>query len=157
MRARIVPVSVAASGLLLGAAVGVSAAPGDPGSPRFGPGADGAGDPYFPLSGNGGYDVTHYDLALDYEPPGPEPAPLEGALDAVATISITPTQDLDQFNLDLRGLDVESVVIRGRPMRFTHDGDELVVTPRPKLRAGHPVDVVVTYGGTTGRDRKSVV
>ena len=28
---------------------------------RFGPGAPGIGDPYFPLDGNGGYDVAHYD------------------------------------------------------------------------------------------------
>lgn len=27
-------------------------------------GADGVGDPLFPQSGNGGYDVQHYDLAL---------------------------------------------------------------------------------------------
>ena len=32
------------------------------------PGAPGAGDPYFPLDGNGGYDVGHYDLALRYHP-----------------------------------------------------------------------------------------
>ena len=30
-----------------------------------GVGAPGAGDPYFPLAGNGGYDVSNYDLTLD--------------------------------------------------------------------------------------------
>ena len=30
--------------------------------PSFTPGAPGAGDPYYPLDGNGGYDVKHYDL-----------------------------------------------------------------------------------------------
>ena len=35
---------------------------------RFGPGAPGIGDPYFPLDGNGGYDVRHYDLDLTYDP-----------------------------------------------------------------------------------------
>lgn len=127
------------------------AAPGDPGSPRFGPGAPGAGDPYFPLAGNGGYDVTHYELDIDYQPPGPEPAPLEGTMQSTATLSITPTENLNQFNLDLRDLDVESVVVRGRPAQFTHDGDELVVTPRPMMHAGRPVQVEITYGGTTGR------
>ena len=29
-------------------------------------GSAGLGDPYFPLSGNGGYDVQHYSLKLDY-------------------------------------------------------------------------------------------
>ncbi|PSK97232.1 peptidase M1-like protein [Haloactinopolyspora alba] len=127
------------------------AAPGEPGVPRFGPGDDGAGDPYFPLAGNGGYDVTHYDLDIDYQPPDPAPAPLEGTMQAVATLSVTPTENLDQFNLDLRGLEVESVVVRGRPARFTRDDGELVVTPRPKMHAGRPVQVEVTYGGTTGR------
>ena len=28
--------------------------------------APGAGDPFFPLAGNGGYDVRHYSLDLDY-------------------------------------------------------------------------------------------
>ena len=35
---------------------------------HFGPGAPGIGDPYFPLDGNGGYDVAHYDLDIAYEP-----------------------------------------------------------------------------------------
>ena len=41
-----------------------------------GAGADGAGDEYFPYSGNGGYDVQHYDLDITYEPPAPAPARL---------------------------------------------------------------------------------
>ena len=35
---------------------------------RFTPGASGAGDPWFPAEGNGGYDVRHYDLDLSYDP-----------------------------------------------------------------------------------------
>ena len=31
-------------------------------------GSSGAGDPYFPLAGNGGYHVDHYDLTLGYDP-----------------------------------------------------------------------------------------
>jgi hypothetical protein len=29
-------------------------------------GAAGIGDPYFPLGGNGGFDVRHYDLSFSY-------------------------------------------------------------------------------------------
>ena len=36
--------------------------------PTFTPGASGAGDPYYPLDGNGGYDVKHYDLDLTLRP-----------------------------------------------------------------------------------------
>ena len=53
-----------------------AAAPGDPGKPRFTAGSSGVGDSYFPYAGNGGYDVQHYDLAIDYDPPAvPAPRP----------------------------------------------------------------------------------
>ena len=45
-------------------------------------GAPGAGDPYFPLDGNGGYDVRHYDLATQLRPD-------DGRLKGVATIEAT--------------------------------------------------------------------
>ncbi len=32
------------------------------------PGAPGIGDPYYPAYGDGGYDVSHYDLRLKYRP-----------------------------------------------------------------------------------------
>ena len=34
----------------------------------FTPGSSGLGDPFFPLGGNGGYDVGHYDLTLGVRP-----------------------------------------------------------------------------------------
>lgn len=128
-------------------------APGRPGEPRYQPGEPGAGDPYFPLAGNGGIDVVHYDLDLDYTPPAPSPAPLEGQLEGVATIDLVATEDLDRFNLDLRGLTATSVVVNGKSMSFTQEENELVITPRPKLKAGAAATVVVTYGGTTTRPR----
>src|SRR4026207_1930980 len=50
----------------------------------FSPGAPGVGDPYFPLDGNGGYDVQHYGLNLTYDPAtdrlgGGAPAPAAAA------------------------------------------------------------------------------
>lgn len=127
------------------------AAPRNPGQPRYEAGPEGVGDPYFPLAGNGGIDVLHYALDLDYLPPDPDPAPLEGTLAGVATIELRATADLDQFNLDLRGLDVESVVVGGKAMAHSQTDNELVITPRPKLKAGHEATVVITYGGTTIR------
>jgi len=133
---------------LVGASA-ATAAPGSPGTPRYGPGADGAGDPYFPLAGNGGIDVLHYDLDLDYTPPAPDPAPLEGTLNGVAAIDLVATQDIDQFNLDLRGLTATSVVVNGKSMAFDQVENELRISPRPKLKTGQGATVVVTYGGTT--------
>ncbi|MGC5171873.1 M1 family metallopeptidase [Microbacterium sp. DT81.1] len=126
------------------------AAPGNPGTPRYGPGTAGVGDPYFPLAGNGGIDVLHYDLDLDYTPPAAG-APLTGELQGVATIDLVATQDLRSFNLDLRGLTATQVVVGGKAMAFSQDDKELVVSPRPKLKAGAQTEVVVTYGGTTTR------
>ena len=152
-------------------ATGAVAAPGTPGGPRYTAGASGAGDAYFPYAGNGGYDVQHYDLDLTYSPPAPG-APLAGQLDGTATIDLVATQDLDRFNLDLRGMQVSSLTVNGKPATATtppapgavvdgaaywqvQDDDarvwELTVQPRPKLKAGQHVQVVVEYGGATTR------
>ncbi|PZF80626.1 M1 family metallopeptidase [Jiangella anatolica] len=143
------------SGLAVAAAVALLAAGAVPAgaSSRPAPGGSGAGDPYFPFAGNSGYDAVHYDLDVRYQPPAAAPAPLAGQLDAVATVTIVPTRHLTSFNLDLRGLEVDSVAVGSRPATFTREGDELIVTPRTILPRGKEVDVVVTYGGATGRPR----
>ena len=41
-------------------------------SAAFKPGAKSLGDPIFPQIGNGGYDVRHYAIDLDYDPPSNE-------------------------------------------------------------------------------------
>ncbi|WP_035812591.1 M1 family metallopeptidase [Jiangella gansuensis] len=150
MRVRI-GAAVAAALLAVTTAVAPAAGAAAGQSSRPSPGEPGAGDPYFPLAGNGGYDAVHYDLDLRYQPPTPAPAPLTGELDGVATITIVPTRHLTRFDLDLRGLEVESVAVRGRPAEFTREGDELIITPKTILPRGKAVDVVVTYGGATGR------
>jgi aminopeptidase N len=171
---RIGATAVAVSLLATLGATGAVAAPGTPGTPRYTAGAAGAGDPYFPYAGNGGYDVQHYDLDLTYTPPAAAPAPLEGDLDGVATIELVATPDLDRFNLDLRGLTVSALRIAGKPAAAVErpaegrnvggpaywqvqDDDarvwELTVQPRPKIKAGTEVEVVVEYGGTTTRPR----
>jgi aminopeptidase N len=126
-----------------GAGVGLVAGPALAAAP--GPGSAGAGDPYFPLQGNGGYDVAHYDLTLGY-------TPATRALTGVATLTATATQGLSRFDLDLRRtLTVSSVTVDGRRAQFAQPAQleqELVVTPRKALRAGARFTVVVTYAGT---------
>lgn len=166
--------SGAVAAVLIGAGalvVSAGATAAQPG-PRYTAGAPGAGDAYFPFAGNGGYDVRHYDLDLTYTPPAPAPAPLVGQLSGVATIDLAATQDLDRFNLDLRGMDVQEITVNGETARevappaagaevdgaaYWHVQDdaarvwELTIQPRPKLKAGHTARVVVTYGGPTTR------
>jgi hypothetical protein len=116
--------------------------------PTYEPGANGAGDPYFPLAGNGGIDVIHYDLDLDYTPPLPDPAPLTGELEGVATIELVPTADLSSFNLDLRDLTASQVIVDKKSAAFTQSGNELTIIPPKKMKSGKEMTVVITYSGS---------
>ena len=110
------------------------------------------GDPYFPAAGNRGYDVKHYDLALDYRP-------ATGRLDGTAVITLRTTAALTRFSLDLRNLTARSVTVDGRRASFTQqppDGDtgsggELIVRPQAKLAKGTQHTVRVVYGGVPGQ------
>ncbi|ARZ70369.1 metallopeptidase [Streptomyces albireticuli] len=114
---------------------------GGGGTARADAGAAGAGDPLFPRLGNGGYDVRHYGLTLDYEPDG-------NHLDGTAVITARATQELGAFNLDLKGLDVRAVRVDGREARTDREGTELTVTPARRIGKGRTFETVVTYGGT---------
>ncbi|HEU5471996.1 MAG TPA: M1 family metallopeptidase [Actinophytocola sp.] len=102
------------------------------------PGAPGAGDPYYPLDGNGGYDVSHYDIRLTYNPNS-------DLLSGTTTILARATQELSQFNLDFL-LRVNSVRVNNAAARFTSTDDgELVVTPTRPLALGANLTIVVQY------------
>ena len=168
--ALIVALALTASLAVAGLTIPANAA--KPPKVGFNYGAPGAGDPYFPFIGNGGYDVQHYDLVLKYTLPEPAPAPLSGQLEGVAKITMVATQALDRFNLDLRGLDATAVRVNNKAALkidppapgATVDGAafwqvqnaadrewELTVQPRPKIKKGQTVTVRVVYGGATTR------
>ena len=118
-----------------------SGAAADPAAPlEAGPGAPGIGDDYFPLDGNGGYDVVRYRLDIGYQP-GPE------HLSGVATITARAMQRLSAFNLDLQGLTVESVTVDGVAATWSRDGGELTIVPAAVLPRGHRFSTVVVYNG----------
>lgn len=104
------------------------------------PGTDGVGDPYFPLLGNGGYDVQHYTLELTW-------LPEDGSLVGTTTIEASATQDLSRFDLDLSGLDVISVVVEGKTAEVARVDRELVVTPPSAIASGTSFTTVVSYAG----------
>src|SRR5215203_5662252 len=106
----------------------------------FTPVSPGLGDPFFPLAGNGGYDVAHYGLRLSYDP-------ATNHLDGTATIRATATQNLSRFDLDLRGFQISRLLVNGQAASFTRDGQELVITPAAGLPAGQTFTVVVDYAG----------
>ncbi|MER6073778.1 M1 family metallopeptidase [Streptomyces sp. NPDC001817] len=105
------------------------------------PGGSGVRDPYFPKAGNGGYDVGHYDLTLDY-------TPATRRLTGTAVITARATQDLSAFDLDLVGLHVDSVDVEGRPALFNRAGQELTVRPHDDLSRGETFRTTVRYSGT---------
>jgi len=101
-------------------------------------GAPGVGDSYHPDYGNGGYDVSHYDIRLRYWP-------TDGKLVGTATILAKTTQDLSRFNLDFL-LDVQSVRVNGLKAGFAKESShELVITPAKPLAKDQQVTVVVEY------------
>ncbi|PWI13387.1 metallopeptidase [Streptomyces sp. Act143] len=104
-------------------------------------GTSGVGDPYFPLAGNGGYHVHHYDLTLRYDPAGRH-------LSGTAVLTARAGQNLSRFNLDLNGLKVTGLTVGRDKADFSRDGQELTVTPRHALHRGQWFRVTVTYRGT---------
>ncbi|GAA2663355.1 MULTISPECIES: M1 family metallopeptidase [Actinosynnema] len=126
-------VALASSLLLLSGVAGAAA-----------PGAPGIGDPYFPKAGNGGYDVSHYDIRLNYEPAGDR-------LSGTTTILARTTEELSAFNLDFL-LDVSSVRVNNRVAAHsgTPDG-ELTVVPGGVLPAGAELTIVVAYSDVPSR------
>jgi hypothetical protein len=121
-----------------GAATGPSA--GDAGG-GCRAGAPGVGDDYYPLYGNGGYDVKHYLLKVSCDP-------ATDRLVGVATISGVATQNLCRFNLDFQGMTVRSVTVDGRRARWTRSHDhELTISPKHKLKEGRRFRTVVRYDG----------
>lgn len=105
------------------------------------PGSAGLGDSYFPLYGNGGYDVGHYDLHIRY-------GPASDRLIGDATITAQATMDLSRFNLDFVGLQIDSVSVDGAAASWTRaQQHELVITPAATLAQGSTFVVRVSYAG----------
>lgn len=124
--------------LCVGAGIlpGVAAA----GGRSFAPGSPGLGDEYYPLDGNGGYDVKHYDLELAYDP-------ATDMLTGVARITARATQNLSRFNLDFDGLTVRSIRVNGARATWSHEEGELAITPPRGLRKHKKFTVRIAYDG----------
>ncbi|MDA0163034.1 M1 family metallopeptidase [Solirubrobacter ginsenosidimutans] len=99
--------------------------------------------------GNTGYDVQNYDLTLNYDP-------VANVFNTgtKADITLRATQNLSQFSLDFRGLNVDSITIDGVAATFTRENDDaayknkLIVTPAAGILNNRVFHVVVNYSGT---------
>jgi aminopeptidase N len=87
--------------------------------------------------------VRHYSLGLSYDP-----APAN-QLEGFAVIRAKATQNLYRFNLDLRDFLTPSEVTVDfrRASFFQEKGQELVITPKKKLKAGERFLVTAKYAG----------
>jgi aminopeptidase N len=105
-----------------------------------GPGSPGLGDSYYPALGNGGYDVQHYTLDLDYEVEA-------NFLTGTATLEAIATSDLSAFNLDLAGMHIGTITVNEAEADYSRSGTELTITPAEALAEGDSFTVVITYEG----------
>ena len=109
------------------------------------PGASGIGDPYFPLDGNGGIDVRHYDIRDAYSFGS-------GRLSGRTKLVIRATQDLSRFNLDFL-LPVRKVTVQGRRAHFRRSHhQELRITPAKPIANGVEFRVTVEYAGVPAHE-----
>ena len=108
-------------------------------------GASGIGDPYWPLDGNGGIDVSSYAISNRY-------ALATKRLSGRTKVELTATSDLSSFSLDFL-LRVSKVTVDGASADFAKSdgGHELRITPAEPLAAGSAHTVVVTYADHPGK------
>ncbi|WP_353509454.1 M1 family metallopeptidase [Intrasporangium sp.] len=140
---RLIPVTLAAAIAMATLALAAPDAGADDSGKkngRFTAGAAGVGDVYYPLAGNGGYDVSHYDIAGRYEP-------ATDVWSATTTIHARATADLYRFNLDFDGMVISSLSVDGKKAGWRREGAELVVVPQHKIKSGAPLTVIATYSG----------
>ncbi len=86
-------------------------------------------EPFFPRSGNRGYDVKHYDVSLGYQP-------RSGQLTARDVVEARATSGLSRFSLDLDGLKVTSVAVDGEPAEYSRGRGKVKIVPATLIVKG---------------------
>src|SRR4051794_36762718 len=139
----------AIGGILAGLALSATAS-----AQTYTPGGRTLGDklPELAYLGNTGYEAQNYDLTFNYDP-------VANTFNAgtKADITLRATQNLSEFALDFRGLNVSAVTIDGVAATFSREnGDpagadryrnKLIVTPAAPINSNRVFHLVVTYGG----------
>jgi aminopeptidase N len=135
LKVRIVPWRTSFSVALFAAVVLTSAAVASAaGAPRY------PTEPFFPRSGNRGYDVEHYDVSLGYQP-------RSGELTARDVIEARATSGLSRFSLDLDGLKVTSVSVDGEAAEFSRGRGKVKIVPATRIAKGEAFTVELRYQG----------
>lgn len=101
----------------------------------------GYGDSIYPLLGDAGLDVTHYDLSLRSDP-------RQDTISGRAVLSITALRELNQISLDFAGPKVLGVKLGGRAVQHAQVGEKLLILPPTPVVAGTAFTLTVAYSGT---------
>jgi len=97
-------------------------------------------EPFFPRSGNRGYDVQHYDVNLGYQP-------RSGMLTARDVVEARAATGLRKFSLDLDGLKVTSVSVDGEAAEYSRGRGKVKVVPATRIAKGEAFTVELRYQG----------
>ncbi|MEO6997114.1 MAG: M1 family metallopeptidase [Terracoccus sp.] len=100
-----------------------------------------SGDPYVPGRGDVSFEVTHYDLDLDYKMSS-------NRLSGKAVLEVVATVPVAKLHLDLVGLRVSKVTVDGQTVKWAHRGERLTIPLRHRLAAHERVTVAITYAGS---------
>ncbi|MET1088163.1 MAG: M1 family metallopeptidase [Arthrobacter sp.] len=101
-------------------------------------------DPYTPGHGSADYQVSRYELYLDYRV-------ATNRLSGHATISARSSVGMDRVVLNLAGLRALKVQLDGqRVQRFSQRGNQLIIIPVRPLPAGTDFSLDLRYEGTPG-------
>ena len=101
----------------------------------------GYGDSVYPLLGDAGLDVTHYDLSITSDP-------RQDAIAGRAVLSVTALRDLGQISLDFAGPKVLGVKLGNGAVRHAQVGEKLLILPAAPVAAGTAFTLTVAYSGT---------
>jgi aminopeptidase N len=97
-------------------------------------------EPFFPRSGNRGYNVVHYEVNLGYQP-------RSGMLNARDVVEAVATTRLTNFSLDLDGLKVTSVSVDGERAKWTRGRGKVKITAAKPIPKGEGFAVELRYQG----------
>ncbi len=103
----------------------------------------GRGDRLYPMLGDPAYNISAYDISLDYRGN-------DRPLDAVTRIDARAVTGLDRFHLDFSHGTVRSVTVDGQPAAFHSEREWLMITPKHRIRAGRPMRITVTHTSDPG-------
>jgi aminopeptidase N len=104
-------------------------------------GALSLGDSRYPNLGNGGYDVTNYDIDLTFDPDA-------NTLSGRVAIAATSTATLRSYSLDFLGYEIHTVEVDGMPAAFARRDGKLIVEAPEIIAAGDSFTTVVGYAGS---------